>query len=387
MVGQAGRQVTGTAYGKSIYPRYDAAELGLTGFWYPVVFSASLGRRPLPLTVMGERVVLVRDRGRVHALADRCPHRGIPLSEGRREFPGTLTCAYHGWTFDLASGRLVAVLTDGPDSGICGRAAVRTYPVAERAGLVWIYMGEGTTPAVPALERDVPAELLRPDTRLAGRISERAGDWRHAAENGFDEGHARYLHRRSLWMRFRQQPAWAVARVMTTDDGRWLTRQRLEWGYEADYPGVGRWPRVAPPFAFRGGFARTAIRLPGALRVQYRGWTHFEWYVPTTPGRHRYVQLAASWGSPAVGLLFRLRYWAYLRWLFHVDFNNQDKWMVRLMETPPEVLYRPDAAIVAWRRLCEGDQGGAGDGPAAASDMGPAAACGARGGAGGRSRS
>jgi phenylpropionate dioxygenase-like ring-hydroxylating dioxygenase large terminal subunit len=43
-----------------------------------------------------------------HALLNRCPHRGVPLSEGNQQFPGTISCPYHGWTFDLA-GNLVGV--------------------------------------------------------------------------------------------------------------------------------------------------------------------------------------------------------------------------------------------------------------------------------------
>jgi hypothetical protein len=57
-------------------------------------------------------------------------------------------------------------------------------------------------------------------------------------------------------------------------------------------------------------------------------------------------------------LFYRLRYFLYRRWLFHVQFNNQDAWMVELMpETSPERLFRPDVSITAWRRLCEHARG------------------------------
>ena len=79
-----------------------------------------------------------RDGGQAYALQDRCPHRGIPLSIGEQVFPGTFTCRYHGWTFDLKTGTLAAALTDGPDSPVCGKARVRTYELAERAGILWI---------------------------------------------------------------------------------------------------------------------------------------------------------------------------------------------------------------------------------------------------------
>jgi hypothetical protein len=54
---------------------------------------------------------------------------------------------------------------------------------------------------------------------------------------------------------------------------------------------------------------------------------------------------------------FRLRYEAYIRWVFHKRFNDQDATMVETMHIPPERLYRPDVSIIAWRRLCETARG------------------------------
>src|SRR5260221_13798262 len=107
------------------WPRYEAAVTGFRHYWYPVLESRKLRRRPRAVTLLGEKLVLVRDNGTVRALKDRCPHRGVPLSAGRREFPGFLTCRYHGWTYDPATGELGAALTDGPDSPICGLSDVK----------------------------------------------------------------------------------------------------------------------------------------------------------------------------------------------------------------------------------------------------------------------
>src|SRR5512132_1863284 len=109
----------------STWPKYEAAVLGFRDYWYPVTWSRKVGARPIAVTVLGERIMLIRDKGRVRALNDRCPHRGVPLSHpmSSREFPGSSTwsCCYHGWTFDLETGVLVAAITDGPDSPICGK--------------------------------------------------------------------------------------------------------------------------------------------------------------------------------------------------------------------------------------------------------------------------
>lgn len=81
-------QITGIRPGVSRYPRYDNAALGFEGFWYPVMFAGRLRKKPIALRLFGEDIMFFRDRGEAHALHDRCPHRGIPLSLGKQEFPG-----------------------------------------------------------------------------------------------------------------------------------------------------------------------------------------------------------------------------------------------------------------------------------------------------------
>jgi phenylpropionate dioxygenase-like ring-hydroxylating dioxygenase large terminal subunit len=275
----------------------------------------------------------------------------VPLSHqlATQEFPGTWTCCYHGWTFDLESGTLVAAITDGPDSPICGKVAVRTYPVAERFGIVWVYVGDGDPPPV---ESDIPSELLAPDAVVCGRITTRSGNWRFGAENGFDDGHAKFLHRKSLWVLRRAMPSWTKMHVESTGEG-WITRRVDEVHMETDYPGLGRWPRYAPWKRKGRGGARTSIRLPAMLRVAYQSWSHFEWWVAVDGERHIYVQIAAKQASGLRALLFRLYYRLWVRWIFHGQFNDEDALMVDVMDAPPERLYRPDVSLTEWRKLCE----------------------------------
>jgi nitrite reductase/ring-hydroxylating ferredoxin subunit len=351
-----------TVRGATPWPRYEAAAGGLPDYWYPVAFSRNLGRRPLVLQVLGEPVMLLRDGGKAYAVRDQCPHRGVPLSLGKQEFPCTWTCRYHGWTFDLPTGELGAALSDGPRSAICGKVRVRTYPVEERAGLVWIYLGCGTPPPV---EDDIPDELLRRDVVVVGRISERPGNWRYAAENGWDSSHALYLHRDAWFIFFRKKPVWGMSRIAMDDDG-WLTRYRTESHFQDDYPRYGRWPKPRP-WEVAGGAARVSIRLPGMLRVRYPFWTHYEWYVPLDRGHHRYLQLVVKPATGLAALAFRLEYYLYIRALFHGHFNGQDAKMVEyLPEDFPERLFRPDASITSWRRLFDRIRGAE---PALAPDL------------------
>ncbi|MEU7858298.1 Rieske 2Fe-2S domain-containing protein [Nonomuraea sp. NPDC049141] len=352
----------------SAWPAYNDAALGFRDFWYPVEWAARIGSKPVPITLLGEKIVLIRDGDVVRALHDRCPHRGVPLSLGRRQFDGTISCPYHGWTFDLDSGRLAAVLTDGPESPICGKVSVRTYPVAERLGLVWVYVGDGDPPPV---DRDIPAELTQNVFVMGGRTDIREGNWRFAAENGFDEGHAKYLHNTALWRLFKVMPAWNKTRVVESDTGGWITRVQDEVHWEADFPGYGTWSNKRwwkrMPLPDAPGKAAdvnpviknmdlpgfVSIRLPGLLRVAYPHFIHYEWYVPVDADRVRYVQIMVRFEDGLKAALFKAKYVSWIRWLFHGQFTAQDAWMVDVMDAPPEKLYRPDLSITAWRRLVE----------------------------------
>ena len=140
---------------------YERAVLGFRNYWYPVCLTKEVTeKKPKAMTLLDDEVVLLRRGGKAYALADECAHRGTRLSRGKHEFPGTntITCRYHGWVYDVTNGVCIAALPDGPESPIIGKAAVRTYPVEERQGMVWVWMGK--IAPVP-VEEDIPPLLLR----------------------------------------------------------------------------------------------------------------------------------------------------------------------------------------------------------------------------------
>jgi phenylpropionate dioxygenase-like ring-hydroxylating dioxygenase large terminal subunit len=346
----------------SPWPRYDEAVLGFRNYWYPALLSRRLGRRPVALKILGEPVLFVRYQEKCFALQDRCAHRGIPLSAGRCEFPGTntITCRYHGWTYNVADGLCIAALTDGPDSPIVGKARVKTYPVTERKGLIWIFIGDGTP---PALEDDVAPEILRDEAVLGVRVTERSGNWRLAAENGLDPSHAAYLHRNSWLTLLRKFPA-AKTNVVPQTVEPWVGYTQNAPLMEASYSGLGVWPnREWWKWPRKGSPTKTQMRLPGYLRVNpfpAPDIVHFEWYVPVDERHHRYFQFSVKWTSGFKAWRFRLAYWLWWRWLAHVQFNGQDARMVKLMDPfyaeengwERERLYRPDVGLTAWRKHC-----------------------------------
>ena len=229
----------------------------------------------------------------------------------------------------------------------------------ERCGLIWLYPGEMEPPPV---EEDIPDEWLAPDAIIVGRISERAGDWRYGVENGYDEGHVKYLHRRGVWTFWRRAPGWGWSEPRLSEDGNWLTRETREVGFHGEYPGLGSWP-PRKWYKWRPGARGIRFRLPCTLRVQYAKWAHFEWYVPTERGYHRYLQFVHTRASGLKALFHRVKYRLYIRPFFHNQFNDQDAWMVENMTTPPEILYRPDGAMQSVRQYFEDNARGIVDEP------------------------
>jgi phenylpropionate dioxygenase-like ring-hydroxylating dioxygenase large terminal subunit len=110
----------------------------LRNAWYVAALDRELGSTPLAVRVLDEAIVLYRQSdGSAVALEDACPHRKLPLSMGRIK-GDDIECGYHGLTFDC-SGRCVRV--PGADR-IPPAARVRAYPIHQRYGLLWIWMGD-----------------------------------------------------------------------------------------------------------------------------------------------------------------------------------------------------------------------------------------------------
>lgn len=160
--------------------------------WYVAATVSEVGREPLARTVCGEPVVFFRTGdGAPHALVDRCIHRRLPLSKGKL-VGDRLVCGYHGFTYD-ADGRCVAV--PGQDR-VPRRAAVRAYPVVEKFGWIWVWMGEpgnadaALLPAMPGLDEDgwVP---------FRDRLHVKA-HYQLLVDNLIDLSHETYVHTSSI---------------------------------------------------------------------------------------------------------------------------------------------------------------------------------------------
>lgn len=208
---------TGTAYGlKPPTYKREIVEVGpgtpmgelMRRYWQPCFTSADLtSDRPRKVRLLGENLILFRDKqGRPGLVAENCCHRGASLFYGRIEDDG-IRCCYHGWKFDTKGKCIDRPCEVGHGLNV-GRIRQPWYPVEERYGLVYAYMGPPEKK--PVLPRWKIFEDLGPDEVIEtrwrptyGPIPEGHGqyemaplpfNWLTAFENTMDGPHLPWLH-------------------------------------------------------------------------------------------------------------------------------------------------------------------------------------------------
>ncbi|MEO5609770.1 MAG: aromatic ring-hydroxylating dioxygenase subunit alpha [Ornithinibacter sp.] len=160
--------------------------------WYVAAWSHEVTRDPVARTVCELPIVLYRAQdGAVVALADRCAHRGFPLSSGR-VLGDSIECGYHGFQFGCDG-----VCTRVPaQSTVPARARVRSYPVTEKDGWVWVWTGD----AEAADPEAVPDTHWMDDPAWAAvthsYLFECSADLVH--DNLLDLTHESFLHRSTV---------------------------------------------------------------------------------------------------------------------------------------------------------------------------------------------
>ena len=106
---------------QSQYQPYKDAAWGFINHWYPALFSDELAEDAIQgLQICGVPIVLRRVDGKIYALKDQCVHRGVRFSEKKMCFnKKTISCWYHGFTFDLKDGSLTTIVGN-PDDKLIG---------------------------------------------------------------------------------------------------------------------------------------------------------------------------------------------------------------------------------------------------------------------------
>jgi len=161
----------------------------LRNAWYVAAWPDELGRAPLRRIFLNQPVVMYRTEAGVPvALTDSCPHRFVPLSLGHLE-QDDIVCCYHGLRF-APDGQ--CTLNPHGDGGIPRAARLRAYPLAERHGAVWIWMGDAA--ADPARIPDFT--ILGDAQRFATvqGVMHVAANYQLITDNLLDLSHVQFLH-------------------------------------------------------------------------------------------------------------------------------------------------------------------------------------------------
>ena len=279
-----------TAYGRQ-RPTYDA---GLTEvragtpcgewlrrFWHPVATSAQATTRPKKVRVLGEDLILFRDRkGRPGLLYPRCMHRGTTLFYGKVEDEG-IRCCYHGWLFGVDGTCLDQPCE--PSRGLHRDAARQPwYPVEERYGLVFAYMGppdrKPVLPRYDILEDLAEGEQYQQVIGGQGATGDDSFEvlpysWLHMNDNVLDPFHVQVLHSTFTVVQFA-----AEFKVMPTcdfvpvEDGVYYSAHRkLDDGRDVDR--ISHW--ISP----------NIMSVP-SIRMDAGPSTGVSWVVPADDGSY-----------------------------------------------------------------------------------------------------
>ncbi len=323
------RAATGTAISEarvnderlqSQYQPYKDAAWGFINHWYPALFTSELEEDQVEgVQICGIPIVLRRIDGKVYALKDQCVHRGVRLSAKPTCFTkDSISCWYHGFTFDLASGKLKTIVAN-PDDPLIGTTGLTTYPVEEVAGMIFVFVREDDFPLedVPPLAEDLPVRFPQNSERFPHPLwpaapsllddnavalgMHRTGltNWRIACENGFDNAHI-LVHKDNTIVHAMQ---WTLPLgiLPTSDDCiepvedeggpkgimQWLFTEKWEPVLKNETLGLEVQGVNSRPY-------RTSVVLPGVLMVE--NWpeervVQYEWYVPITDDTHEYWEV------------------------------------------------------------------------------------------------
>lgn len=373
---------------QKLYQNYKDAEWGFINHWYPALFSSELADGDAEgIKICGIPLVLRRAKGKVYALKDQCLHRGVRLSKKPMCLSDTtITCWYHGYTFDLESGELVSIVA-APDDKIIGTTGITSYPVEEVNGMIFVFVKEDDFDEdIPPLARDLPIRYpqsnerfphpLWPDTpsvlddnaMCLGIHRTGFSNWRIAVENGFDAGHL-LIHKdnpitlakdMSLPMGIKCTSPEGMVPLEDADGPKGF----LQLFYSSDHfvPVLENEVLDMKVDGVAGRPYRTSVVVPGVLMVE--NWpeeyvVQYEWYVPVTDDTYEYWEvLVRVCPTEAERQAFQYRFDYLYEPLFLEGFNNCDLFARDNMQDfyadgtgwDDEQLADMDASVILWRK-------------------------------------
>jgi phenylpropionate dioxygenase-like ring-hydroxylating dioxygenase large terminal subunit len=381
-------------------------------YWQPAALIDELsGNRPVkPVRLLGENLVAFRDgQGRYGLIERSCPHRGTDLAFGRLERSG-LRCSFHGWLFDV-TGQCLETPAEPEGSRMCANLRQKAYPVVERSGILFAYLGGGDPPAFPHFDC-----FAAPDTHTFAFKGQIECNWLQSLEVGIDPAHTSFLHR----FFHDEEPGTGYGKLFrdkSIDSDMPMTRIMREFPrprIEVEPTEFGMRLITLRRISDTSTHVRvTNLVFPNAFTIPMSSeMTITQWHVPIDDTRHYWYAIFTSFGAPVDKDEMRRQRLALYELPDYVprknksndygfdpseqehetytgmgaDINVHDQWacesMGPIQDRTREHLGQSDKAITAYRRILRGAMEAAGNGGkplmvldagAAAKIIGPAA--------------
>ena len=267
-------------------------------YWQPAALVDELaGNRPVkPVRLLGEDLVAFKDdKGRYGLIGRHCPHRGTDLAYGRLE-DGGLRCAFHGWLFDV-NGKCLQTPAEPDDSNLPANIKQKSYPVVEKSGILWAYLGPGEPPAFPQFDC-----FVAPDTHTFAFKGMIDCNWLQSLEVGIDPVHTSFLHRffededpdKGYGRMFRdtsKDSDMPMTKIMREFPRPRIEIEPTDYGF-----------RLATLREIGDGKAHvrvTNLIFPNAFIIPMsREMTISQWHVPIDDVRHYWYAIFTSFGAP-----------------------------------------------------------------------------------------
>ncbi len=270
----------------------------LRRYWQPAALVDELaGNRPVkPIRLLGEDLVLYRDDRGGYGLIDRsCPHRGTDLAYGRLE-NGGLRCPFHGWLFD-STGKCLETPAEPEGSNLCANIRQKAYPVVERSGILFAYMGPGDPPAFPHFDN-----FIAPPSHTFAFKGLIECNWLQSLEVGIDPAHTSFLHRFFQDQDPRDQYG-RLFRDTSSDSDMPMTKIMREFPrprIEVEPTDYGFRIVTLRQISDRNTHIRvTNLMFPNAFIIPMsREMTITQWHVPVDDTKHYWYAIFTSFGQP-----------------------------------------------------------------------------------------
>lgn len=309
--------------------------------WYPLFLKREINARPQRFERFGEHWMVCRlPDGGYLMVADRCPHLGASLSQGKIR-NGEIECPFHGFCFN-AQGQCTHIPALGSLARIPSRLKLRMIPLQEVQGWIWGWWGES-----PANPRSIPYfKEVDQDWRWRDIVR----DWNvhitRAIENQLDVAHLPFVHRRSIGAGGRTLVVGPYVEADNDAIRVWVFNQKEDGNPPSPLSSLKALAQEKPP--------SLEYRFPGLWQLHIHAKLRLlVAFVPINSQTTRfYVRACHTLRTPLLGSLYSLVLGLSNRWILAEDERVVSRITPKCsMDANHDHLIAADRAIIDFRRI------------------------------------